>query len=119
MRHFYLIVFFVLALSACTQKQTAKKVTLQSIQGRWYLNKWTSANTLDFSDTTVFVGNSVDTVFTLNYKLSNDTLITWDDASHHKFKSKIVEVTHDNLVLETFYDINEKRVYSRTSKGYK
>ena len=38
----------------------------QFIKGHWYLNKWTTYHTLIFSDSSVFVDNNVDTVFTLN-----------------------------------------------------
>jgi hypothetical protein len=76
-------------------------------------NSWTTYRTLIFNDQTIFVDNHVDTVFTLNYSLSQDTLVTWTGQSTQKFKNKIISLTQDNLVLDGIQEITEIRTYKR------
>ena len=102
-------------LTSCGQAK--KRITTADLEGNWYLNKWTTYHTLIFSDKTVFVDNNVDTVFTLNYSLSNDTLITWT-SPERKIKNKIISITKDNLTLDGIQDIKETRNYSRTKTEY-
>jgi hypothetical protein len=106
------IILTIISFSSCGQTQ--KQITSTDLKGSWYLNKWTTYHTLIFSDQTVFVDNNVDTVFTLNYSLSHDTLVTWIGQSTKKLKNKIISLTKDNLILDGIQEINEKRTYKRT-----
>jgi hypothetical protein len=108
------ILLTIISFTSC--RQTSKQITSADLKGNWHLNKWTSYQILIISDQTVFVGNHVDTVFTLNYSLSHDTLITWTGQSTQKFKNKIISLTKDNLVLDGIQEITETRTYKRTKE---
>ncbi len=95
---------------------TQKQIKLADLKGNWYLNKWTSYNGLIFNNETVFIDNSTDTVFTLNYSLSYDTLITWSGKSNKKYSNRIINLTKDNLVLEGIREVTEIRTYTRTKQ---
>jgi hypothetical protein len=73
--------------------------------------------TLNFSDSTVFVGNSTDTIFTLNYAISNDSLITWL-RDGPKMKHKVLFLTRDSLALEGIHNEQGTLKYSSTQKPY-
>jgi len=85
------------------------------IRGPWYLNKWTSYNTLIFSDSTVFVDNSTDTVFTLKYFIDDNLLLTTNQLGQQATDT-ITWLTSDSLVLSGIRDIQERRSYTRTKK---
>lgn len=70
-----------------------------------------------FGDSTVFVGNSTDTIFTLNYTLSNNSLVTWL-RDGPKMKHKILLLNQDSLILEGIYDEPSTLKYSSTKKPY-
>lgn len=91
---------------------TNTRTILDNIKGNWYIKNWTSYRDLIFSDKTVFVGYSGDTVFTLNYSLSHDTLLTWADRPNEKYRNKIITLTKDNLVLEGIREVAETRTYT-------
>lgn len=110
------VLLTVISFTSC--RLVPKQISSADLIGPWYLNKWTAYHTLIFSDTTVFVDNNVDTVFTLNYSLSNDTLITWSGQSTQKFKNKIIRLTKEELVLGGTQDITETRTYKRTREPY-
>ena len=86
------------------------------IKGEWYLNKWTVYNKLIFYDSTVFVDNHVDTVFTLNYRVSNDTLTTWNN--YNEYKNRIISLDDSTLILDGIHDLKEKLIYTKTFKGW-
>ena len=110
-RQLFILTVFV-GLTAVSCGQTKKEITTSDIKGRWNQNETTSYNTLVFSDRTVFVDNRVDTIFTLNYSLSQDTLITWSDEKQ-KRKSKIISITKDNLVLDGIGGWTKTIAYSK------
>ena len=86
------------------------------LKGKWYLNKWTMYHTLDFSDSTVFCDNHVDTVFTLNYRVFEDTIETEHPHFPGKHKRRIKRLNGTELVLEGFHDSRAELIYSRTKK---
>ena len=92
------------------------QIISENIKGNWHHIEGTTYNSLNFSDKTVFVDNRVDTVFTLNYSISNDTLITWTNNLNDKYKNKIISITKDDLVLEGIRGISETRTYQRVQK---
>lgn len=80
----------------------------KNIKGKWYLNQWTYYHTLEIENNQIFVDNHIDSVFYLNYKLSNDTLITWTENSNKYNKVKIIELAKDTLIIENF--LNNKNI---------
>jgi hypothetical protein len=112
----YPIVFYisVIAFVSCDKKKNENLST--GIKGTWYLNKWTVYRTLRFTDSTVFVDNHVDTVFTLNYAIKDQTLTTSSDFIDQSFSNKIVKLTKDTLILDGFIDVKEQLVYARERK---
>jgi len=88
----------------------------KNIIGKWHLNQWTSYHTLIFNDSTVFVDNHVDTVFFMEYTISNDNLILWTSDDKQRFTSKIIKLTNDSLVLDRFLLDNHTRTYTRNKK---
>ena len=111
----YLFLLPVLAISSCRPKPL--KVTKEDLKGGWHLNIWTSANNLIIDDTCIFVDNDVDTVFTLQYLLSHDTLTTWS-SPQYKFSNRIILISKDSLILDGFYNIEGIHRYARKSTGY-
>jgi hypothetical protein len=105
-------------LTFCKPPLKQKSITKNELLGTWYLNKWAPYHTLVFANSTVFVDNNIDTVFTLNYLISNDSIITWLDPGA-KFGNRIIEVNNENLVLEGMHDHTGKLKYSRIDKGFK
>jgi len=112
-----LILTFTILSTISSCGQAAKEVTSEALKGSWYLNKWTTSHTLIFSDKTVFVDNNIDTVFTLNYAISYDSLMTWAKPNQ-KIKNKIINITKDSLILDGIGELKETRCYSRTKRGY-
>lgn len=97
---------------------SSQQITLDDLKGNWYQNKWTLYHTLEFSDKTVFVDNHIDSVFTVNYSVSNDTLISWDNESTVKYKANILAITKDTLVLKGFSGSADTLRYSRTKRKW-
>ncbi len=95
-----------------------RQITKDDIKGNWYLNKWTMYHTLSFADTTVFVDNHIDSVFTLNYSLSNDTLILHDNKLRITYKEKIITLTQDTLIIKSFGNNQNILGYSRTKRKW-
>jgi len=95
-----------------------RKIAAGDITGKWYLNKWTMYHTLSFAETTVFVDNNIDSVFTLPYALSDDTLILQDNKSKVTYKEKIITLTQDTLVIKCFGNKQDTLGYSRTKKEW-
>ena len=102
-----------------SNNKIVKTITLNSsgnltnIKGNWYLNKWAPYHTLKFTDSTVFVDNNIDTVFTLNYSINDDTIATWANTTIPKLKNKIILLSADSLVLDGIRDNNVLMKYSR------
>jgi hypothetical protein len=109
------ILGIILAFSC---RKESHSINLDELKGRWYLNQWTTYHTLIFSDTAIFVDNNIDTVFTLGYSLSRDTLITWSEQINEQFKNKIIFLTRDSLVLDGIADNRGTRNYSRVKRAY-
>lgn len=95
-----------------------RQITKDDIKGEWYLNKWTMYHTLSFADTTVFVDNHIDSVFTLNYSFANDTLILHDNNSKVTYKEKIITLTQDTLIIKSFGKHRDILGYSRTKREW-
>jgi hypothetical protein len=113
MKHFFIILIILTVLSS--YGQTEKKNVAKDIKGSWYLNKWTSYHTLIIRDSSIFIDNSVDTVFTIYYSLSDDSLITWR-IPDKKFANKIISITPDSLVIDGILGDKLKRKYSKKNK---
>ena len=101
------------------QGKPSKQIQVGDLEGNWYLNKWTTYHTLIISDSTIFVDNNIDTVFTLNYSVSDDTLKTWPTETNRIFKNKILKLTNENLIVDGIADIKELRTYSRKRTEFK
>ncbi|WP_316786533.1 hypothetical protein [Pedobacter frigiditerrae] len=99
-------------------RRTTRQITTEDIKGEWYLNKWTMYHTLSFADTTVFVDNHIDSVFTLLYSLSKDTLILHDNKSNITYKEKIITLTPDTLIIKSFGEHRNITGYSRTKREW-
>jgi hypothetical protein len=89
------------------------------IYGKWYLNKWTMYHTLSFGAKTVYVDNHIDSVFTVGYSLSGDTLILLDDKLGAYYKEKIIAITKDTLIIKSFGNTGDTLGYSRTIREWK
>lgn len=96
-----------------------RQISIDDIKGKWYLNKWTMYHTLAFNEKTVFVDNNIDSVFTINYSLANDTLVLRDNDSSIKYKSKIIAVTKDTLLIKSFGNKADTLGYSRTKREWR
>jgi hypothetical protein len=101
-------------LTCCNKSERPLLAT--DIRGPWYLNKWTSYHTLTFNDSTVFVDNSTDTVFTLKYFIDDNLLLTTNQFGQQTTDT-ITRLTSDSLVLSGIRDIQERRSYTRTKKN--
>src|ERR1700741_5205898 len=86
------------------------------IKGAWYYNEWTLYHTLIFDNNTVYIDNHIDTVFTLNYSVSNDSLTLWNGQLPKPSICKILTLTNDTLILQGILDTKEIRGYSRKRK---
>jgi hypothetical protein len=75
-------------------------------------------HTLDFSDNTVFVDNNIDSVFILKYNLIGDTLILEDNESNIT-KEKILHLTKDTLVINSFGKHQKINGYSKIKREWK
>jgi hypothetical protein len=91
-----------------------RQISNDDIKGIWYLNKWTSYRILVFDANTVFVDNHVDTVFTLRYDISHDTLFTWTGYATEKYKNRIISISKDSLVLDGMHASAGIHRYSRS-----
>ena len=52
-----------------TEKRERLNINEETLNGKWYLNKWTCYHTLDFNGDSIYVDNNIDSVFYLKYKL--------------------------------------------------
>ncbi len=126
MRKFLLIIFGILLISCENsipedmkleaEKIESEKVSIEKLTGKWYLNKWTYYHTLDIKGDNIDVDNHVDSVFFLNYRLSHDTLITWSENSKKFTKNKILKVSKDTLIFESFLNTKGEVHYSKTER---
>ena len=125
MKHLIIFIFGLVAIVSCnksdrndTQDETSQTINVDNLKGDWYLNKWTTYHTLMIDDSTIFVDNNTDTVFTLNYSVFGDTLKTWTAEKANIYKSKVLKLTSENLTLEGIAGIQEIRTYSQTKKEF-
>lgn len=121
----YFFFLIVLVTSSCTENASKngtepikknyplKTIDKQDLQGKWFLNEWTSYRILDFNKQYLSVDNHIDTIFTLGYHLTKDTLITWID--NKEVKNKILELNDSVLVLDGIGSVTETRKYTRKS----
>jgi hypothetical protein len=103
----------LLVLLSCSPPQGRNIPRAELILGKWYLNQWTSYHTLDFDGKRVFVDNSTDTVFRMNYMISNDTLVTWSESGGEVYRTRITDLTKETLSLNGFLRDPKERVYTR------
>jgi hypothetical protein len=108
---------FQIQLDSIDNKKS-RQITTAVIKGEWYLNKWTMYHTLSFAEKTVFVDNHIDSVFTLPYSLSNDTLILHDNKSKVTYKEQIITLTQDTLVIKSFGNRQDILGYSRIKREW-
>lgn len=124
MRHLIIYIFGLFLMISCRDKTRkeqfckTKQINIDEIKGNWYLNKWTMYHTLAFAEKTVFVDNNIDSVFTVNYSLSNDTLVLRGNDSSIKYESKIIALTKDTLVIKNFGNKADTLCYSRTEREW-
>ncbi|PDS24183.1 hypothetical protein [Flavobacterium branchiophilum] len=122
-----IFIFFGLILYSCknkssedllfeTEKRESLNINEDALNGKWYLNKWTYYHTLDINGDSIYVDNHIDSVFYLKYRLSKDTLITWSQNSKKLNKNRILKVSNDTLVFESFLNSKDEINYSRTER---
>jgi hypothetical protein len=111
-----ILTFFLLALVLTCCNKTEKNLLATDIRGTWYLNKWTSYHTLTFDDSTIFVDNNTDTVFTFSYTIDDNLLLTRAQFEQQSTVDTITWLTSDSLVLSGIHSIREIRSYNRTKK---
>jgi hypothetical protein len=109
-----LILLTLVFVTSCAK--TESKLLAIDINGSWYLNRWATYHTLTFHDSTVYVDNDIDTVFTLNYLIDDNLLLTTTQNENKVMIDTILMLTSDSLVLSGIRDVKEKRIYSRTKK---
>ncbi|MGC4023456.1 MAG: hypothetical protein QM734_16660 [Cyclobacteriaceae bacterium] len=112
----FIYLIAVLILVSCEKRE--QKINPEDFKGDWQFSPALSFTSLDVSDSTIFVGNRVDTVFTVRYTISNDTLITYAPFTNQQFKNKIILLTKDTLVLDGIMNVKEQRHYSRNRIGF-
>ena len=88
----------------------------QSIKGTWSHEKWTSYQILQFSDSTVYLYNNIDTIMPSKYSVSGDTLTIWAGQPAKPYRNKILSLTNDTLVLQGIIDVKDIIGYSRKKK---
>jgi hypothetical protein len=106
---------FLFALLLLSCGCTSAQVDLRYLKARWHTNQGHLFNSLAIGDSTIFVDNRADTIFTMRYKVSRDSLITWHPHTSQQFKNKILLLTKDSLVLDGIADVKERRNYSRVN----
>jgi hypothetical protein len=112
-------VIYFLTLSSLFSCQTRQqKINPADIKGKWHLDQWTTFLRLEIGDSSIFVDNSVDTIFTVKYSISDDTLITYTPITNRQFKNKIILLTEDTLVLDGIMDVKETRHYSKLPRKH-
>jgi hypothetical protein len=99
-------------------KATTANNIIADIKGKWFINKWTMYHTLSFGDTTVFVDNHIDSVFTLLYSLSYDTLSFFDNKSNMTYHEKIITLTTDTLIIKSLRNKKDILGYSRIKREW-
>ena len=110
--------FFLVIAASISCNSIRSTINPSQIKGDWYLNKWASYHTLKFYNSTVFVDNNIDTVFTLNYSITNDTLLLWSKNPNKKKVIKLIKLTKDILVIEGIEGVPDKRSYTRIMKPF-
>jgi hypothetical protein len=121
----YIKFLFLVAIGAATcalgscEPKGQKIFVKENILGTWYLNEWTLYHTLTFIDSTVYIDNHVDTLYTMKYAVEKDTLRTAPLDDHRHFANRIIKLTKDTLVLDGLIDVKERRMYIRTKGPWK
>lgn len=88
----------------------------QTIKGFWSHPKWTDYRFLNFNDSIVYINNNIDTIMPSKYKIVGDTLILFGGQPVKPYKSKILLLRIDTLVLQGILDTKEILGYSRKNK---
>jgi hypothetical protein len=108
-----LLILFSLFLFTLCCAQSSKRIDLKFFKGSWYCNEGVMFNTLKINDSTIFVDNKADTIFTMKYAVIHDLLIMWHPHNNTQFKNKIILLTKDSLVLDGIATLKMVRRYSR------
>jgi len=125
-----IILFFILIFSIWTSgyAQHSKAGTTMSrqefltttnrqiIKGGWVHPKWTVYQILNFNDSIVYFFNNIDTILPCKYNIIGDTLIFFDKQSIKPYKSKILLLRKDTLVIQDILGTKETLGYSRKNK---
>jgi hypothetical protein len=85
----------------------------QTIKGGWVHPKWTVYKFLNFNDSIVYMNNNIDTIMPSKYNIVGDTLIIFGGQPVKPYKSKILLLRKDTLVLQGILDTKEILGYSR------
>jgi hypothetical protein len=85
----------------------------QTIKGSWVHPKWTVYKMLNFNDSIVYMYNNIDTIMPSKYNIVGDTLIIFGEQTVKQYKSKILLLRKDTLVLQGILDTKEILGYSR------
>ena len=91
-------------------------VNRQTIKGIWAHPKWTAYQFLNFKDSIVYMTNNIDTIMPSKYNIVGDTLILFGGQPIKPYKSKILLLRIDTLVLQGILDTKEILGYSRKNK---
>jgi hypothetical protein len=125
MKKFNLIFAIIFGLSAFGQAQHTKEGKIvsrqeyltvanrQTIKGTWAHPKWTAYQFLNFKDSIVYMANNIDTIMPSKYSIVGDTLILFGGQPIKPYKSKILLLRKDTLVLQGILGTKEILGYSR------
>lgn len=73
---------------------------------------------MDFEKKSIFVDNHIDSVFVLNFRLSNDTIISWCNDPNKLWKNKILKISKDTLIFEEFLNNKHEDIYTRIKRDF-
>jgi hypothetical protein len=88
----------------------------QTIKGFWVHPKWAVYRILNFKDSIVYIDNNIDTIMPSKYDLVGDTLVIFGGQPIKPYKSKILLLRTDTLVLQGILDTKEILGYSRKNR---
>jgi hypothetical protein len=100
-----------------SRQEFLTKANSQTIKGGiWYHQQWTEYKMLNFNDSVVYINNNIDTIMPSKYNIVGDTLIIFGGQPVKPYKSKILLLRIDTLVLQGIFDTKEILGYSRKNQ---
>ncbi len=100
-----------------SRQEFLTRANSQTIKGGiWYHQKWTVYKFLNFNDSIVYMNNNIDSLGACKYNIVGDTLIIFGGQPVKTYKSKILLLRTDTLVLQGIFDTKEILGYSRKNR---